>query len=643
MLDERERAAIVAWRLGSRELRGRAAIAELLHPAGDDDPARLVAEFRAAVLLAQFGMAQEWSANAANATDERGGWLSQLGPLATRRALGLARRCLLQHADDAAVPEVLFEVAGLLDGESERTLRREFLLRTSAGGDQELMVRRAHTCLQFGDVDGARAALAGSEGAAPPSLAEVRARTASERFWLSRSLADVARWQRIAAAGGDEAMLARLRYLQLTDADAAHAFAAQQSAAGAAAALPHAVLAAAALGRGRKAEADREVDLALALPGKDMFVVAVALTQRVLPQIQRWRSVQAGEQQMLEEMEALLHEIDGALAAQDADDARLLVGMRSLGWPLERDGVPFLADVDGLTKLAQELAGVPAAQSLRLAGAMASRDADAVRRALAVQPDPEVAALPELVAQRAVTGVVAALQLGWSADDPLVAGGIDDLERCGDARAHYLRGVLAWAAAQREGAPRALLERALAHFEAAQLQPFEFGAWPAHCAREVVARALGEPAAADEETERFYACSDDESGRERMVAFFASRLLQAHELGDLGAAIGLVDRVQDAAAAGALHAAIAAAQAAAGAADAARAHAERALVAYDASAERPVAVPPVDCGVLALREVRWDIGFRRAWAGLQVRLGCSLYVLPPLPSRARLQELATKR
>ncbi|HEX5054154.1 MAG TPA: hypothetical protein VFZ65_20415 [Planctomycetota bacterium] len=569
-------------------------------------------------------------------------WLPSLHDAAHRRARGLGARLLREHPDDPAVGSLLLIFADELAGQPAARVRADALRRLGADATSLQFADCAYDSLEDLDLEAAESAFAAMASARPPATVAGRRRAAVRRFDLRSRLADAKAQVEPGKKAGLEGQIAHLRLLQAANDKAAVELSRTLVAAEVPHALPYSILAQDACKRDQLDEAASYLDRTAALPGRDALTFAATFWSRLSPM---WRT-RPNTPEALERLKAnfveALDRADHMLAGDDSEEAVVLAWFRNeLAWPLPGWEGTLGRSLAAAVSLQRELPGSLSAYQTVLAAVLFAEDEVAAREVL-LRPIPAaLAELDEVALLRAtifVQGLLAADRAPVASELDKVLG---DLERAQqDGRdAAYLRGVLDWSDATRPGAGSDAKRAAREHFVAAQRGPAEAGVWPAACALFVADLGLGAPCdPGDLMRQRQLVDPDNDSdpGVSLLALVLASDDAGAKMLEQVEARVDASESDSEQAV---LHSASVVGRAARGDLEGSRRAAKRAL---QAIAKRSAPALPHDRGVRFEGRFALTVGFRGTRPRLDVALRGAFWIVPALPSRAQLEQVAGK-
>lgn len=507
------------------------------------------------------------------------------------------------------------------------------LRRLGPAADRHDWLLLGFALLAAGELDATERALAEAANAPPTTLRDRRHHDAVDEQALAGLLADARRWRAVVAAAGIDAAIAELRLLQLTDVETAVARSRAMCEAGVDHALPFSVLAADALFAGRTADVAPLLAAAEEHPGSDVLTATLAMLTRVVD-LRHRLAAQPEDAEVLGELAAVITRVDGMLEGDPAEPAQLFLSLHRLGLTDPQRGRRCLDDLAAVSAVVDRFPDSVDAFRLLLATAANLRSPEAA----AVFERTMSATLrrrPDLLLQRATVLCELSLVLGTPALDEQVEAALDQLaEAQGDALdAEYLRGVRAWS----HGASRmdaSQFEVARSHFHAARRMPAERGGFEAEVAAWIADGVLQK---APWELPRLM--------RSRQLAGVVSTDPQMEPVLVVTAALdGSTARIARALEAlppvsrYVVYASMAATASGRNDADKARAAAREALAIDLSGAASGVAL--AEHGVLASHQLGWDMNASVQRAGLDIEFSATLLPVSPIPSRARLEQLA---
>lgn len=564
----------------------------------------------------------------------RGEPARRLASVARQRGRALAARLLREFPDDLAVGHLLCIAWQLLPGEPGIPSVSEGLRRLGprALPTEHLLLARLH--LRAGELEAVDADLVAVAAAPPPPFVQMRAQIADALAELRHDVAEARRWRAAQAEAGEPGRLAHLRFLQATDRRAALELAQSLADAGFAHALPFEVLAAAALAGDDRAAARRWLDEARSRPHAGVMSVAAEYFLSVSAPPAAGEPPARRRERLAEVYHAADAEL-GADATPVAQQARKILQF-TVG---ATDGATIFDSLDVAAGLWLANPDSAAAYRVTLAAVLRSDDAAAALAVLGRPLPPTLAALPDVVLDRAMAAVTLATTCDREDAGKLAARCCEEVERAqGDARdANLLRGLLTWSRGIRPGGDPADLEAARRMFAAARRRPFERGAWASAVACLLAEQVCG--GAPDQQAANEVLDVGGLPDGTAMAALFAAEVAGGRadrllpQLAELGERIDLPQ-------ARFVLASVEAARCAElGRADAARGAAARAL---ELARTHPEVVALVGRGVLALRSCTWGLFASVSGPRVDCNLRSTLLPLPALPGEARLRELAKK-
>lgn len=630
---------LVRWQTGSEAARMAAAVRVLRIDDARSRPAvSLYREFLACSVLCGMG---EWSGDFADmfGLAPVPEWRRSAIASAGSRMLGLGARLLREHPDDPLVGRVLLRCSHRL--RDLPGIHREARRRLGTNATAADLLSCANLALHSEDLLAAEEMLAAARAAAPPVQLAERQEFAVNMVRLPRDLAEAKQHAEMAKQPGLEGRIARLRLLQITNSDAAFAECRQMIEDGVAHALPSSVLAGWNAWQGRIDEAKGQIDRAMSLPGKDAYTVAALFFVR-FSLIAREKVRSGDEPDAKEDVEALLRTADEILLPLESEEARFFRWVRK-EWDFASEGM--------MQAVARSL---PAALALqrslpesRLAylivlGAAALTDDDAAALDAIRAPIPTaLSGLHDLASLRASLFVTRHLRMDRSAPEADLDAVLGDLERAQqDPRdASWLRGVLQWSRAIRDGGTSEDLLAARSLFVKARRGLRVAGWWRSACALEIADEAVDASGDFAFLLDRVALRDGGEQGLGATLLTFLAKGKDAPPW--------VADHVRRAIAADSpagdpatLHAATAEGLYARGDIAGARDSARRALEAMEQRDPRTV---PYDRGVACANELRWGLVFRGARLEFTAILRNDLWILPKLPDRAWLQKVASAK
>jgi hypothetical protein len=543
-----------------------------------------------------------------------------VGERAAQRCKRVAATLLREHPETRHANQLLRLLAAELEP-AERAAARERALRAGESRwDPDDHAAALRELIRAGDLDRAERVL--TEAVARPPLLEAREAEA-RRLRACRGDIELARvLAPQAGTPGLEGRIAAVRLMDLTDHDRAIDMSRTMVAEGVEHAMPSLMLAADAMRAGEFATSWQHLERARTLPGRCVATGASLTVDHKLPALDGLDP---------EVVRSLVTQDLDAWAGDEATDAgeadAMLRALRALGWPFDGD---VLENLTGIAALAAAHPGSPDAQRLLVAAALLADDVAAARAALERPLPAPVADDPRLVRERAVVAVALALTLDEADADRFTAPFLAALAATGgDAELHSLQGVLAWS--------RGLHEDADEHFSRDTRFPFERGGLMTACARLLAG----------------YRARGDWSEREELRILHAANAVEREVDVSLPLQVtrwryGTVDQDPTSATTEAYPGLLPAWRFAL---EAARAFAcddigngEAAGTAARAALAARTEAGPWDAlarGVLLHRRIHWRFGLTERGPGLEVvDLACEFFLIPDLPTRERLEELA---